>query len=118
MKSALVWVYGTLKEGFYNHHLLKGASSPVPFEAPHLRLWSGPFYPCVTLDVGSPYTVKGELFLIEEDTLRRLDGMEVGAGYVASSMPTSEGEARFWFMKSAPTGWDEIPSGVWTQGLH
>lgn len=110
-----VFCYGTLKRGHYNH--ARCGLDTVPFlgtfEAPHLRLWSGPFYPCVTLDVASPYTVEGEVYEVPESLFMRLHGMETGAGYSLSSVSTPAGVAHFWYMKEPPKGWHEVTSGVY-----
>jgi gamma-glutamylcyclotransferase (GGCT)/AIG2-like uncharacterized protein YtfP len=76
-----VFVYGTLKSGFGNHYLLEGSTFKGPASV------SGRLYVN-----GLPYfkrgcgIVKGELYLVDDLTLRRLDILE---GYREQNPETS-----------------------------
>ena len=72
----LVFVYGTLRSGHSNHHLLQGAhnyGSGNTFENYSMYLISG--YPYVT-SFEPRYPIIGELFEIDSATLSVLDRME------------------------------------------
>lgn len=75
-RQSLVFVYGTLRQGCANHHLLKdaycyGVGSTLSKFA--LYLVSG--YPYVT-NVAPCYQIVGELYAVDNITLAELDKME------------------------------------------
>jgi len=75
-RKHLVFVYGTLRIGHSNHHLLKeaycyGTGSTDASYA--MYLVSG--YPYVTSSEAR-YPIVGELFAVDDDTLKTLDSME------------------------------------------
>jgi len=75
-RKHLVFVYGTLRNGHSNHHLLKeafcfGTGSTEASYA--MYLISG--YPYVTSSE-SRYPIVGELYAVDDDTLKILDSME------------------------------------------
>jgi gamma-glutamylaminecyclotransferase len=72
----LVFVYGTLRNGHSNHHLLKesychGTGST---EAGYAMYLIGG-YPYVT-GLEARYPIVGELYAVDDDTLKTLDSME------------------------------------------
>ncbi len=72
----LVFVYGTLRNGHSNNHLLKEAycyGTGCTEASYSMYLISG--YPYVTSS-GTRYQIVGELFAIDDDTLKTLDSME------------------------------------------
>jgi gamma-glutamylaminecyclotransferase len=75
-KTHLVFVYGTLRKGHCNHHLLKDACSygVASTEACYaMYLKNG--YPYVTSSE-SRYPITGELYAVDDDTLAMLDKFE------------------------------------------
>lgn len=78
MNKKLVFVYGTLRKGEYNHSLLERADL-VSLECwTHGKLYdTGKGYPCMTLE--HQYQVLGELYAVTDQELYRLDQLE---GYV------------------------------------
>lgn len=70
-----VFVYGTLKSGYWNHHLLKGCeffggASTVPT---YKMVENG--FPVIMLDpLGKP--VAGEIYTVDDETLGQLDQLE------------------------------------------
>ena len=67
-----VFVYGTLKQGGDNHSLLRGTKK-YPAIAPKINLHAGPFYPFAIRGQGQAI---GELYEVNEATLRKLDELE------------------------------------------
>lgn len=73
-----LFVYGTLKRGFCNHHYLHNAKflgkattkSPFPLIAP--KRW----YPYLLDEEGKGYKVEGELYEVDEKTLADIDRLE------------------------------------------
>jgi gamma-glutamylcyclotransferase (GGCT)/AIG2-like uncharacterized protein YtfP len=80
-----VFVYGTLKRGEGNHHLLAGAVS-IEDATTSGRLFDLGYFPAMTLDRGG--LVHGELAIFSdlETALPRLDRLE---GFVAAAPETS-----------------------------
>ncbi len=71
----LVFVYGSLKRGFWNHRLLLGAV----FEGADCitgALHDLGAVPAVALDDVRPTTVRGEVYTVDATTLERLDRLE------------------------------------------
>lgn len=71
-----VFVYGSLKRGLDNHHLLNtavfagNASTAAPF-----RMMDGP-YPVLRESDGNGWRVSGELYEVDDCTLKALDDLE------------------------------------------
>jgi gamma-glutamylcyclotransferase (GGCT)/AIG2-like uncharacterized protein YtfP len=72
-----VFVYGTLKQGFGNHHYLSSAVHRgiycTPPEYDLIPISNSGSFPCM---VKGDYRVLGEVYKIEEGTLKRLDQLE------------------------------------------
>jgi gamma-glutamylaminecyclotransferase len=85
----LVFVYGSLKQGFGNHHLLKNAHYLGAFEtvARHKMISLGAFPGVIWC--GGDHTIKGEVYdVIDENDRIALDNLE---GY-----PTFYTKERIW----------------------
>ena len=74
--SHLVFVYGTLKRGFSNHHILKdaeflgsGETTESVFTMYHLGGFPG-------VVLGGNSDIKGELYSVDEATLQHCDWLE------------------------------------------
>jgi gamma-glutamylcyclotransferase (GGCT)/AIG2-like uncharacterized protein YtfP len=91
-----VFVYGTLKNGFWNHHLLKGCefvgdAATVPT---YKMIENG--FPVVMPDpAGKP--LAGEIYTVDDETLARLDQLErEGSSYdrrlIDVTLPLASGE--------------------------
>lgn len=77
--SHLVFVYGTLKRGFPNHHYMKssrflGAHRTV--ERYPLVVGGRHFSPSLFPEPGNGRRISGELWEVDEETLGRLDELE------------------------------------------
>lgn len=72
----LVFVYGTLKKGYRNHTLLRGSKFLGEFQtATKLRLYTNGIYPMIVRDE-TGYPVSGELYEVDNDTLKNLHRLE------------------------------------------
>ena len=72
----LIFTYGTLKRGYRNHHLLTdcefvGEGVTEPF----YKLYHNDSYPCM-VEVSEGVAVKGEIYIVDDKTLKRLDTLE------------------------------------------
>ena len=76
-----VFVYGTLKRGLHNHVLLERARASFVGSARTTRT----SFAMLLADAGYPYVVKtttnaraidGEVYVVDDDTLERLDALE------------------------------------------
>lgn len=71
----IVFVYGTLREHEANAHYMKTAKLLSKQAFIYGRLWdTGRGYPAVTLD--REKKVYGELYQVDDDTMKRLDELE------------------------------------------
>lgn len=71
-----VFVYGTLKRGHRNHHLLKDSKFECQAEIKGFELYDLGPYPAVIESGDLEDRVKGEIFEIDESALARLDELE------------------------------------------
>ena len=75
----LVFVYGTLKEGYPNFHINHGRRLPGQYETvqPHpLHVVGERWVPWMMLQPGEGQTVVGELYQVDAGTLAELDLLE------------------------------------------
>ena len=72
----LVFVYGTLRTGHSNHHLMKDAQSyGIGSSEARYAMYLISGYPYVTSSE-TRYPIVGELYSVDDDTLKTLDMME------------------------------------------
>ncbi len=74
-----VFVYGTLKQGFPNHHLNRGRRIEGRFstrEAYPLLLVGERHSPWLIDRPGEGFRISGELYLLDEEGLREMDRLE------------------------------------------
>ena len=74
-----VFVFGTLKEGFPNFKINKGTRLKGTFVTKNrypLYLIGERYSPCLVLDEGSGYNIKGQVFTVDEAALRDMDKLE------------------------------------------
>ena len=79
--NVLVSVYGTLKQGWGNHRLLQ--RDPVVTGNIGIAKLDGVGFPIIKL--GDNYRLKVEVYEVNPDDLKRLDGLE---GYTPGRTPT------------------------------
>ncbi len=110
----LVFVYGTLRKGEYNHHYLNTAEFLGHHEsdAEYALYDLGP-YPGAS---SGQRTVQGEVYLIDDDTLVALDKLEdVPVEYHRESINTPFGQAWIYIYQDTEQLTEEIASGDWCQ---
>lgn len=71
-----VFVYGTLKRGYRNHHLLEGSKFQCEAVVKGFELYDLGPYPAVIESGDLEDLVKGEIFEIDGSALARLDELE------------------------------------------
>lgn len=75
----LVFVYGSLKQGYPNTHLNSGVRQPGTFRTcqrlPMYLLGEG-HVPCLVLSPGTGHHVQGEVYQVTEDSLAVMDRLE------------------------------------------
>ncbi len=110
----LVFVYGTLRQGEYNHHYLSTAQFLGLHEsdAQYTLYDLGP-YPGVS---DGQQSVQGEVYLIDDDTLAALDKLEdVPVEYRRESINTPFGQAWIYIYQDTEKLTEEVGSGDWCQ---
>jgi gamma-glutamylcyclotransferase (GGCT)/AIG2-like uncharacterized protein YtfP len=120
--SRLIGVYGSLREGGSNHHLLRLDSAPAVRHAMMKipgRLYSLGDYCCaVPLAQGQNGEIVTEIYEIDDDIFESLEAMEREFGYVGidtTAVDSSGVERTFvvWYHLAAPIGGRRIKSGDW-----
>lgn len=76
----LIFVYGTLKKGFGNHHFLANSICHGECRTTEKFKMLLPAFPVIMLDAHG-YSVAGELYEVNAGTLERLDRLE-GEGHM------------------------------------
>lgn len=72
-----VFVYGTLKQGHGNNYLLKDSKFIGKDLVDEMALIDiGPYPVAVDAKEGSPMQIQGEVYEVDEDTMRNLDALE------------------------------------------
>lgn|SRR5690606_2631371 len=116
MTTTLVAVYGTLKKGFGNHHLLQTSKFIAAGSISGHRLYQSGI-PYVVCDATSPYTVAVEVYEVSPATLERLDSLEGHPDWYrreVTSVQLSSGEtvnAAVYKMRNQPYNTVENTSG-------
>lgn len=111
----LVFVYGTLKRGLGNHRVLKrggaefiGEDSMVGFD-----LYDMEWFPCVVPNEDPSSVVRGEVFRVDDETMRRLDQLEgYPHHYDRAQRATMGGHDAWIYHYDSPRG-RRVESGDW-----
>jgi gamma-glutamylcyclotransferase (GGCT)/AIG2-like uncharacterized protein YtfP len=119
-----LFVYGTLKQGFYAHDLITNAGGVFIGEARthgRYRLMHNPTdFPCMILSEESGVGVGGELYELPDGNsagLKRLDAYEcVSTGlFKREQIELSNGDKAMAYLYAQNTdGFSEIEEGVWS----
>ncbi|WP_261816555.1 gamma-glutamylcyclotransferase family protein [Vibrio gallicus] len=107
----LVFVYGTLRQGESNHHLLEASELLGMFETkPEYALFDLGAYPGL---VEGYSAITGEIYRIDEKVLEQLDILEdVPTEYRREVLETPFGEAWIYLYQGSENG-KAIESGDW-----
>lgn len=114
-----VFVYGSLKSGFYNHKLLQdiGAEFIDNFAtAPEYKMWSLGYFPCITEDGDTP--IFGEIYEVDSEFgLSKLDRLEGHPRwYKRKLIDTHVGPTWVYvFHDRLPPSANRCDSGVWEE---
>ena len=77
MSKTILFVYGTLKRGQKNAHMLVGQEYlGEATTMPLYRLYHFGWHPGMVLDTDNGLDVKGELYAVDDETLAKLDEYE------------------------------------------
>jgi gamma-glutamylaminecyclotransferase len=74
-----IFVYGTLREGYPNHHHNVGVRKPGTFRTVEqfpLVLNGQRFSPCLIFSPGEGYPVRGEVYRVDDEGLALMDQLE------------------------------------------
>lgn len=109
---AMVWVYGTLRQGEDNHHLLADCAFIGKWWSPTIfTLLDLGEYPGV---IDGRQAVLGEIYVVDEATLARLDALEeVPDEYRHGRLYTRWGEALYYHYQGPVLSGHPIVSGDW-----
>lgn len=108
-----IFVYGTLRHSQANHHLLEGGQYLGPHRTPprYTMLEVGG-YPGVIS--GGRASIVGEIYRVDEQTLRNLDRLEDHPRlYTRELIPSPYGRAWMYLFRGATRDRSAIPSGDW-----
>lgn len=108
-----VFVYGTLRQGEYNHHWLRGSRFLGHWSTPpRYRLHDLGPYP--VLCDGGVQSVQGEIYRVSPRTMAALDRLEgFPDHYDRKLITTPHGPAWIYFRSEPPAGARLIPTGDW-----
>lgn len=107
-----VFCYGTLKRGHYNNAVLRSAVFIREDRAPGVMFNLGPYPGVIPYPWGE---VKGEVFQIDGEILRRLDQLEGHPHMYKREVVTlaSGDEAYIYYYNRSVMGKAEVPYGDW-----
>ena len=74
-----LFVYGTLKKGFPNHHYMESARELGKFQTIEkypLVLCGARYVPCMIYSPGDGHHLEGELYEVDDECLNRIDALE------------------------------------------
>lgn len=111
----ILFVYGTLRKGLYNHDVLKD-SQCLGNDSITAELYDLGYYPAVLEGEG---VVFGELYEVEPIVMDFIDYMEFGAGYNRQQVRTHGGlVAHTYFYRGLLPKYAMIQSGDYRQYLE
>jgi gamma-glutamylcyclotransferase (GGCT)/AIG2-like uncharacterized protein YtfP len=117
MAEVLVFVYGSLKQGFENHLLLSAACFEGPYAtALGFELFRVGRYPALVR--ASHGLVHGELYRVDRELLERLDDFEgCPELYQRESIQLKDGRAAYAYLMPAErvAGCPRIPGSSWDE---
>lgn len=116
--NQLIFVYGTLRKGFYNHRVLGNSEFVSEFKTePSFTMVSLGAFPAV-IPKGNT-AIEGEIYrVVEEKDMQNINGLEGYRGegknnmYDIHKIQTPHGEALMYVFKDAK-GYPVVESGNW-----
>jgi gamma-glutamylcyclotransferase (GGCT)/AIG2-like uncharacterized protein YtfP len=116
MQQHLVFVYGTLRDGEYNHWYLGESPMLGYYETPpEFSLYDLGPYPGL---IEGHQSVMGEIYVVDDQTLSRLDELEdVPVEYRREQIETPFGMAWIYFYQDVSKLSQAIASGDWCQRI-
>jgi gamma-glutamylaminecyclotransferase len=127
-KKLYVFVYGSLKNGFYNHHVLEGAEFITNLTLSRrfgFAMVDVGAYPALVMNDEHKTQILGEVYKINEKIFDRLDGLEGYPEYYSRLLLTGEiekmlgADSKCWvyywnhFVESPHTKW--VETGEWQE---
>ena len=118
MSDQLVFVYGTLKQGFHNAEWMEGQYMCAGVTLDRFVMYSNGSYPPITPDESGTLVI-GEVYVCDENAMEQLDTLESN-GYLYTreerDIVTLAGTVRAWIyiFNHEHTG-HEVVSGEFTQ---
>ncbi|MEZ8742687.1 gamma-glutamylcyclotransferase [Photobacterium swingsii] len=114
---SLVFVYGTLRQGESNHHLLVDARFLGGAELTRgYALYDLGAYPGAVVDESSAIALYGEVYQVDTATFEALDRLEeYPTGYTRQLVVTPYGHAWVYLYLHSLDGMPRITSGNWCQ---
>lgn len=116
MKKINVLVYGTLKKGFPNHHLLRDAEYVSPAEIKRFKMHDLGPYPAVRFTGDSMDRVIGELYRVTSVELEQLDYLEGHPEYytrIPVPLDDDTGTMAWMYTMDDVRKYKAIEDGVW-----
>ena len=121
-----IFVYGTLRKGFYNYDRFGGDEAFKPHSVDgnvyiisEYKMYTNGMYPCIVKSFNKNDKVEGELYHIDDGLFVILRNMEIGAGYRMEEIQVNDGDgivnAYVFTMtqKQVDNGmWKEIEDGI------
>lgn len=109
----LVFVYGTLRRGESNQHMLRRADCLGTHKTePVYTMFNLGFFPAIV--PGGATAIVGEVFAVDTATLAMLDSFEeCPEEYIRDQVTTPFGEAWIYVYRHIPKDAAVIPSGDW-----
>ena len=112
----LVFVYGSLKKGFHNHHILvDGGAKFIAKDSIKGRMHNLGRFPCV---VKGDDVIHGEVYSVNRATMARLDMLEGHPHFYRRELAGKGNDYWTYFlpdltMVAAGKTWPHIPGGEW-----
>jgi len=114
-----LFVYGTLRQGYYNYdrfQLARNARYRGVTVMRGARLFDLGQYPCMVLTSDVCRQVVGELLEVDDETIvDEIRRMEEEAGYRTATVDTAAGPAVTFVFDRPPAGAVEVASGDWAE---
>ncbi len=111
-----VFIYGSLKKGFYNHQRcnMDKAQFIINTVIHNAKLFSLGSYPAVILDGEEADIVYGEIYDIPDDVFKPIQQMEIGAGYSQRTISINDENVEIFVFDQDSSGFKRVVDGNWT----